>query len=82
MLFFADSAERWFVQATMMATTAIVITSTLLLLFFLNSPYHSGSGGLQPVAMQRTLGQLTRALAVVGERVTPPCGVDGNPLRR
>ena len=32
MLFFADSAERAIVQATMMGSVAVVITSTLLLL--------------------------------------------------
>ena len=39
MLFFADSAERAVVQATMMGGVAIVITSTLLLLLFLDRPY-------------------------------------------
>ena len=55
MLFFADSAERAVVQATMMGGVAIVITSTLLLLWFLDHPYHSGPGGLRPVAMERTI---------------------------
>ena len=55
MLFFADSAERAVVQATMMGGVAIVITSTLLLLWFLDHPYHSGAGGLRPVAMERTI---------------------------
>ncbi len=77
MLFFADSAEPWFVQATMMATMAIVITSTLLLLFFLNSPYHRGSGSLRPVAMQRSLAQLGRAAAVVGRPIPLPCTSSG-----
>ena len=57
MLFFADSAERWVVQATMMGSVAIVITSTLLLLWFLDHPYRR-RGGLRPVAMERTLQQL------------------------
>ena len=55
MLFFADSAERAKVQATMMGSVAIVITSTLLLLWFLDNPYHEGAGGLRPTAMERTL---------------------------
>jgi hypothetical protein len=58
MLFFADSGERAIVQAMMMGSVAIVITSTLLLLWFLDNPYHSGLGGLRPVAMERTLGLL------------------------
>ena len=48
MLFFADSAERAVVQATMIGGVAVVISSTLLLLWFLDNPYHSGVGGLQP----------------------------------
>ena len=59
MLFFADSAERVIVQATMMGSVAVVITTTLLLLWFLDNPYHHGTGGLRPVAMERTLGELT-----------------------
>ena len=59
MLFFADSGERAIVQATMMGSVAIVITSTLLLLWFLDNPYHAGVSGLRPVAMERTLQQLT-----------------------
>ena len=55
MLFFADSAERAIVQATMIGSVAIVITSTLLLLWFLDHPYHRGLGALRPVAMERTL---------------------------
>ena len=42
MLFFADSAERAIVQATMMGGVAVVITSTLLLLVFLDHPYRRG----------------------------------------
>ena len=58
MLFFADSAERAVVQATMMGGVAVVITSMLLLLWFLDNPYHSGLGGLRPTAMERTLALL------------------------
>ena len=38
MLFFADSAERVIVQATMMGSVAVVITTTLLLLWFREQP--------------------------------------------
>ena len=62
MLFFADSAERAIVQATMMGGVAVVITSTLLLLVFLDHPYESGVGGLRPVAMERALGLIGRRM--------------------
>ena len=77
MLFFADSAERALVQATMMGGVAIVITSTLLLLWFLDHPYHSGPGGLRPVAMERTIHILDQEAAALSEKLTIPCDKQG-----
>ena len=81
MMFFADSAERKKVQATMIGGVAIVISSTMLLLWFLDNPYHTGVGALQPVSMERTLRQLSQEAKVPG--VMPPatlCDANGNPL--
>jgi hypothetical protein len=77
MLFFADSAERAVVQATMMGGVAIVITSTLLLLWFLDHPYHSGPGGLRPVAMERTIRILDQDAAAMNQKLTIPCDARG-----
>src|SRR5690349_25019388 len=77
MLFFADSAERAIVQATMMGSVAIVITSTLLLLWFLDNPYHRGVSGIRPVAMGRTLEQLTQESGIAGGSFAIPCNVQG-----
>jgi hypothetical protein len=79
MLFFADSAERAVVQATMMGGLAIVITSTLLLLWFLDNPYNAGVGSLQPVAMERAIRILDQETAVVGGKLTIPCDARGTP---
>jgi hypothetical protein len=79
MLFFADSAERAIVQATMMGGVAIVITSTLLLLLFLDSPFHSGIGSLRPVAMERTLRILDQEAAAFDGRLVVPCDTRGRP---
>ena len=81
MLFFADSAERAVVQATMMGGVAIVISSMLLLLWFLDNPYHSGVGGLRPVAMERAIGILDQEAAEVGGKLTIPCDERGDPRR-
>lgn len=78
MLLFADSAERWYVQAIMIGGVAVVITSTLLLLWFMDNPYHEGVGGLRPVAMERALTIMEEQLAVAGG-VTPPCDAVGAP---
>jgi hypothetical protein len=77
MLLFADSAERAFVQATMIGGVAVVITSTLLLLWFLDHPYHRDVGGLRPTAMERTLVLLQEEARVVGG-VSPRCDANGD----
>jgi hypothetical protein len=77
MLFFADSAERVIVQATMMGGVAIVITSTLLLLWFLDNPFHSGVGSLRPVAMERTARILDEEAGAFGGKVIVPCDARG-----
>ena len=82
MLFFADSGERAIVQATMMGSVAVVITSTLLLLWFLDNPYHHGASGLQPVAMERTLDQLTHEKGIADRSFEIPCDAKGAPRTR
>lgn len=81
MLFFADPAEAWFVQATMMGGVALVITSTLLLLSYLDQPFHNGVGGLRPVAMERTLAALEGVGTEVVGRFPIPCDANGVPAR-
>jgi hypothetical protein len=78
MLFFADSAERAIVQATMMGSVAIVITSTLLLLWFLDNPYHRGLGALRPDAMERTLQLLKPETGIAGRAFEIPCDSQGS----
>jgi hypothetical protein len=63
MLFFADSAERALVQATMIGGVVVAISSTLLLLWFLGNQYHAGVGGLRPVAMDRVIRVLDQEAA-------------------
>jgi hypothetical protein len=77
MLFFADSGERAVVQGTMMASVAVVISSTLLLLWFLDHPYNHGVGGLRPIAMQRTVDQLTHEKGIADGRFEIPCDAQG-----
>jgi hypothetical protein len=80
MLFFADSGERPVVQALQIGSVTLVMVATLLLINILNSPFHSGSGGLTPVAMERTLNILEGELAGVGNRGPLPCSDTGDPL--
>jgi hypothetical protein len=77
MLFFADSGERAFVQATMMGGVTVVISSMLLLLWFLDNPYHSGVGGLPPTAMERTLAILDQQAKIIGITFGDTCDARG-----
>jgi hypothetical protein len=81
MLFFADRGEHAMVQAVLIGSVVAVLCMTLLVIRQLESPYHSGAGALQPVAMKRTLVILGEELVVAGGRVPLPCGADGAPLR-
>jgi hypothetical protein len=78
MLFFADSGEGPVTQAVLMGSVTSVIVVMLLLLASLDRPFKSGVGGLQPVAMERTLRLVDQALDVVGGDVRIPCDAEGN----
>ena len=66
-LFFADSGERAKSQAMLMGSVVAVLTALLLLIQFLDDPYRGGFGGLQPVAMERTLGILEQERGLTGK---------------
>jgi hypothetical protein len=78
-LFFADRGERAVVQGLLMGSVTAVIVTMLLLLYALDHPFNEGVGGLDPVAMERTLALADQALAEVGGNVTIPCDADGTP---
>jgi hypothetical protein len=78
-LFFADSGERAVVQSLLMGGIVSVIVALLLLLYSLDHPFQQGLGGLEPVAMERTLRIVDEALGAVGGNVAVPCGPDGKP---
>lgn len=82
-LFFADSGEHAVVQAMLMGSVVAVFTATLLLISSLDSPYKKGTGGLQPVAMERALRLLDQQRKVVGlDNRRLPCDADGRLLTR
>jgi len=79
MLFFADSGEGAVTQAVLMGSVVSVIVSMLLLIRFLDTPFHSGVGGVKPTAMERTLRIIDQSLRGVDVQVSPPCNTEGNP---
>jgi hypothetical protein len=80
MLFFADSGERAVVQALLMGSVAAVIVAMLLLLKFLDNPFHTSVGGLEPVAMERALAIVDQELRVANRTEELPCDEGGNPV--
>jgi hypothetical protein len=77
MLFFADSGERAIVQAALIGPVVATMTSILLVINFLDNPYGSGLGSLQPVAMERTLQVLEQERLIVGDTTPVPCDARG-----
>jgi hypothetical protein len=51
----------------------------LLLLNGLDNPFHPGVGGLEPVAMERSLRIIDEALGAVQTQVQLPCDAVGTP---
>ena len=80
MLLFADPGERALVQGMLIGSVIAVMATLMLLLNGLDRPFHRGVGGLQPVAMERSLRIIDEALASVGARVSLPCDATGKPL--
>jgi Protein of unknown function (DUF4239) len=79
MLFFADSAERAVTQALLMGAVASVVVMMLLLLRFLDTPFQTGVGGVQPVSMERTLRIVDEALGRARIELRAPCDEEGTP---
>jgi len=80
MLFFADSGERAVVQGMLIGSVVSVMALLMLLLYALDNPFHSGVGGLKPVAMERSLRMVDEALSAVQTQVRLPCDGVGEPL--
>ena len=79
MLMFADSAERWWVQAAQVGAVVAVTVATMLVIRLFETPFQDGVGGLEPVAMERTL-DIMNQVSDVGIQGDPPCAEDGQPL--
>lgn len=79
MLFFADPTEGPITQSMLMGGVTVVVTSLLLVLLFFNQPFTNAPGGLQPVAMERTLRIIDQELDIAELELDPPCDADGRP---
>jgi hypothetical protein len=77
MLFFADRGERAVTQAMLIGSVVSVLTALMLLLHGLDSPFNEGVGGLEPVAMERSLRMTDEALSSIGTKIQVPCDAAG-----
>jgi hypothetical protein len=74
-LMMADPREQTLVQGAMIGAVAAMVASGLLLINFLDHPYRSAPGSIQPSQMTLTLGMMREQEP--GLRL--PCRVDGVP---
>jgi hypothetical protein len=68
-----------YVQALLMGSVVAVMVATLLVIQFLNTPFRDGTGGIAPVAMERTLAIVDEAAAAIGRDIPIPCDAAGVP---
>jgi hypothetical protein len=80
LLFFADSGERAVVQGLLAGSVTAVVVASLLVLSSLNRPYDQNFGGIQPVAMERSLEIIGSARNALGIDELPPCDPAGRPV--
>ena len=74
---YADSAERVRSQAMMVGSATAALAPTLLAIHDLANPYRPGLGSVRPVAMQRSLGMVDEARAVLQDTAPVPCDPAG-----
>ena len=78
--FFADSGERKSVQALFAGAVMALLVTSILVISFFDNPYQSGSGSLQPTAMESTLARMNAATAALKLHIPIPCDATGKPL--
>ena len=81
MLFFADPQEGAGTQAMLMGAVTVVIVGLFLVIEALDTPFHPGVGGLEPVAMERATGNIDNALALIGGNIRIPCNAAGTEVQ-
>jgi hypothetical protein len=80
MMFFADRSESALVQAVLVGSVVAAIAAMFLLLGALDNPFRGDVGGLEPVAMERTLDLVDQAMQAIGADPTIPCDAEGVPV--
>ena len=76
-LSFADSGERFLVQALMVGAVTAIFFSSILFVNFLDHPYENSSGSIKPGEMTRTLEVMTADQKASEGDTQVPCDEEG-----
>jgi len=79
MCFHADAGEAPVVQAMMMGSIAAMVVAGIVVVRFLDRPYHSGHGSIEPIAMTTTLEHVEAASAAARVQAADLCDELGRP---
>jgi hypothetical protein len=74
---FADPAEVWFAQATMMVAVATTVVAGLLVVYFLDHPYTGTNGSIKPTEMSTTLRAMESESHALGVQTPRLCDDSG-----
>ena len=77
---FADARERRLPQAMMIIAVTTAVTASLLMVAYLNQPYGSHEGSIEPHAMRDVLKTMERERRARSSRISPSCDADGRPV--
>jgi hypothetical protein len=75
----ASRRGSYFVQASVVASVAVMVTAALLLVAFLDSPFADQPGSIKPIEMEHVLHTIAEEEAYQSVKVTPPCTPGGDP---
>ncbi len=76
-LSFADSRERFLVQALMIGAVTAIFVSSILFVDFLDHPYENTPGSIKPVDMTKTLALMNADQKASGRSIDVPCDARG-----
>jgi hypothetical protein len=81
LLTFADSTERPWLQALMIAGPVGIVAAGLVLVYFFSHPYSGYTGSIKPTAMTRTLARMQQLSRAHAEPIRLVCDANGKLLR-
>jgi hypothetical protein len=75
----ASRRGSFLVQASVVASVALMVTAALLLVSFLDHPFADEPGSIKPIEMEHALHTIAEEEEDQAVKVTPPCTPEGEP---